>query len=154
MRAHIVITIFLFFLFFECRYPEVGKQEFMLLYDSPAQLWEATLPLGNGRIGMMPDGGVNTEKIVLNDITMWSGSEDKDALNMDAIKYLPEIQELLLNGKNLEAQDLSLSTDVREEIFNAGSKLSYADIAAFQEKYIKNKPVFISHLITAALNLI
>lgn len=82
------------------------KSDLQLLYDTPATVWEATLPLGNGRIGMMPDGGIEKENIVLNDITMWSGSEDPEALNPDAIKYLPAIQDLLLAGKNLDAQDL------------------------------------------------
>ena len=46
----------------------------IIRYDSPASIWESTLPLGNGRLGMMPDGGTDTENIVLNDITMWSCS--------------------------------------------------------------------------------
>ena len=44
-------------------------------FDAPAEIWEETLPLGNGRLGLMPDGGVDTEKIVLNEISMWSGSK-------------------------------------------------------------------------------
>lgn len=81
-------------------------QELALHYDTPANTWEETLPLGNGRIGMMPDGGVEQEMIVLNDITMWSGSEDPEALNHEAIEYLPVIRQLLLEGDNLEAQKL------------------------------------------------
>ncbi len=80
--------------------------ELQLYYKSPATVWESTLPLGNGRIGMMPDGGIYKELIVLNDITMWSGSEDPQAINHEAINYLPTIQELLLKGKNLDAQKL------------------------------------------------
>lgn len=74
-----------------------------LHYTSPAQLWEETLPLGNGRLGMMPDGGINKERIVLNDISMWSGSE-VDNNNPEAATYLPQIRELLFQGKNEEAQ--------------------------------------------------
>ena len=85
---------------------KVTTQEMQLLYDKPAALWETTVPLGNGRIGMMPDGGIDTEHIVLNDITMWSGSVDKDALNPEAINYLPKIRELLLEGKNVDAQNM------------------------------------------------
>lgn len=81
----------------------------LLWYDSPAERWEATLPLGNGRIGMMPDGGVDKENIVLNDITMWSGSE-ADYSNPEAVKYLPEIRKLLAEGKNFEAQQLMYKT--------------------------------------------
>ena len=45
-------------------------QTLKLWYDKPAAMWEETLPLGNGRLGMMPDGGVHKETIVLNDIRM------------------------------------------------------------------------------------
>jgi alpha-L-fucosidase 2 len=76
-----------------------------LWYDRPATRWEETLPLGNGRLGMTPDGGVAHESIVLNDITLWSGSP-QDANNYDAYKQLPRIRALLLQGRNDEAQAL------------------------------------------------
>src|ERR1700749_2252580 len=76
-----------------------------LWYDQPAGHWEETLPLGNGRLGMMPDGGVTKEKIVLNDITLWSGAS-QDANNYEAYKKLPAIRLLLLQGRNDEAQAL------------------------------------------------
>ncbi|OPZ29728.1 MAG: hypothetical protein BWZ00_01062 [Bacteroidetes bacterium ADurb.BinA174] len=79
--------------------------DLQLKFYTPADIWEKTFPLGNGRIGMMPDGGVATDHIVLNDITMWSGSEE-DALNPDAVNYLPQIRQLLLEGKNVEAQNI------------------------------------------------
>ncbi|GAA4909562.1 glycoside hydrolase family 95 protein [Mucilaginibacter defluvii] len=83
----------------------VNAQSLKLWYDKPARVWEETLPLGNGRLGMMPDGGVSNEKIVLNDITLWSGAP-QDANNYEAYKYLPQIRRLLDEGKNEEAQDL------------------------------------------------
>jgi alpha-L-fucosidase 2 len=82
-----------------------GQQPLKLWYDKPAQVWEETLPLGNGRLGMMPDGGVTNENIVLNDITLWSGAP-QDANNYNAYKVLPQIRKLLVEGKNDEAQDL------------------------------------------------
>jgi alpha-L-fucosidase 2 len=72
-------------------------------YTKPAAQWEETLPLGNGRLGMMPDGGISHENIVLNDITLWSGAP-QDANNYEAYKKLPEIRKLLLEGKNADAQ--------------------------------------------------
>ena len=81
------------------------RPDLKLWYTRPAERWEETLPLGNGRLGMMPDGGVVQETIVLNDITMWSGSF-QDTRNPEALKYLPEIRRLLLEGKNDEAQEL------------------------------------------------
>lgn len=82
-----------------------GKQELKLWYTTPARMWEETLPLGNGRLGAMPDGGVLRENITLNDITMWSGTFD-DTRNPEALKYLPVIRKLLLDGKNDQAQEL------------------------------------------------
>ena len=74
-----------------------------LWFDKPARIWEETLPLGDGRLGMMPDGGIVKEKIVLNEISMWSGSE-YDYSNPEASTYLPEIRRLLMEGDNVEAQ--------------------------------------------------
>ncbi|MBO9633419.1 MAG: glycoside hydrolase family 95 protein, partial [Chitinophagaceae bacterium] len=74
-------------------------------FDQPAAQWEEALPLGNGRLGMTPDGGIEKEKIVLNDITLWSGSP-QDANNYEAYKQLPAIRKLLSEGKNDEAQKL------------------------------------------------
>ncbi|RBQ02418.1 glycoside hydrolase family 95 protein [Pedobacter miscanthi] len=89
----------------------IGKNVFaqqkplVLWYDKPAQIWEETLPLGNGKLGMTPDGGIAKENIVLNDITLWSGGK-QDANNYDAYKSLPKIRQLILEGKNDEAQEL------------------------------------------------
>ncbi len=82
-----------------------AQEPLQLWYDKPAKAWEETLPLGNGRLGMMPDGGVATEKIILNDITLWSGSP-QDPNNYDAHKSVGEIQKLLLQGRNDEAEKL------------------------------------------------
>lgn len=81
------------------------NQPLRLWYDKPAQRWEETLPLGNGRLGMMPDGGIEKETIVLNEITLWSGAP-QDANNYEASNYLPQIRSLLLEGRNDEAEAL------------------------------------------------
>ena len=69
------------------------------------------MPLGNGHLGMMPDGGIDKETIVLNDITLWSGAPSDDS-NPLALESLPEIQRLLKEGKNDEAQNLMYETFV------------------------------------------
>jgi len=103
-RLKFIIFFCLAVLFvYDLKNGEDNDNSALLWYDSPAERWEATLPLGNGRLGMMPDGGVESENIVLNDITMWSGSE-ADYSNPEALKSLPEIRRLLLEGKNFEAQ--------------------------------------------------
>lgn len=80
-------------------------QDMKLWYEKPADQWEETLPLGNGLIGMMPNGKINEENIVLNEISMWSGSP-QDANNYRAKSSVTEIQKLLFEGKNNEAEDL------------------------------------------------
>ncbi len=92
----------LFFIFTLVCYAH-AQQPQRIWYKAPATYWEACVPLGNGRLGAMPDGGVLKENIVLNDITLWSGSK-QNADMQDAHKYLPEIQRLLQEDKNIEAQ--------------------------------------------------
>ena len=108
MNRLTLITILSLIFFIDAGFSQssIQRQELKLVFDTAAKAWEETFPLGNGRIGMMPDGGVENECIVLNDITMWSGSQDAEAMNPQAILYLPEIRQLLLTGKNLEAQKL------------------------------------------------
>ena len=86
-------------------YPVQDKAGLYLWFDHPASRWDGSLPLGNGRLGMMPDGGIEKETIILNDITLWSGSK-QDADNPDAVKYLPEIRKLLSEGRNDLAEEL------------------------------------------------
>ena len=88
-----------------CNNNEVSDKAMAYHFDSPATIWEETFPLGNGRIGMMPDGGIDKEKYVLNEISLWSGSK-QDTDNPEARKVLPEIRRLLFSGKNDEAQAL------------------------------------------------
>ena len=82
-----------------------------LTHITPAQIWEEYFPLGNGHLGMMPDGGVEKEIIVLNDITLWSGAPSDDS-NPLALQSLPEIQRMLKEGRNDEAQNLMYETFV------------------------------------------
>src|SRR5580658_7816816 len=73
--------------------------ETTIWFDAPANDFTESSPMGNGRLGAMMFGGVNDERIVLNESSMWSGSP-QDADRPDAYKELPEIRRLLLEGKN------------------------------------------------------
>ena len=79
------------------------EAEHSLYYESPADAWEERLPVGNGRLGMMPDGNPVQEHIILNEISLWSGCET-DYSNPDAAESLKEIREELFAGRNAEAQ--------------------------------------------------
>ena len=87
------------------------RHDVILNFDAPAERWEECIPLGNGHIGMMPDGRIAHETITLNDITLWSGAPSDDS-NPLAKESLPEIQRLLQDGKNYEAQQLMYETFV------------------------------------------
>lgn len=86
-----------------------AQNQWLYYFDQPASIWEESIPLGNGRIGMMPWGGVERDRIVLNEISLWSGNK-QDADNPEAHKYLGEIRRLLFERKNKEAQDLMYKT--------------------------------------------
>jgi len=71
----------------------------------PARLWFArpadsfleSCVLGNGRLGAMDFGGVDNQRVVLNESSMWSGGA-YDGNNYDAYKCLPEVREKLFAG--------------------------------------------------------
>lgn len=105
-RMNLIYVAIVLFFAVACSEKVVETPELELWYRTPAKIWEESLPLGNGRLGAMPTGGVYSENIVLNDITMWSGSFDSLQQNPNAQKYLPKIRSLLLDGKNKQAQDL------------------------------------------------
>src|SRR5690606_14518789 len=84
---------------------QLQAQDLKMWYEKPGEKWEESLPLGNGQIGMMPNGGISDEQIVLNEISLWSGSV-QDANNYDAYKSVADIQQLLFQGKNDEAERL------------------------------------------------
>ena len=50
-----------------------AQSNHILWYDKPAAFFEESLVLGNGKLGATVFGGVNSDKIYLNDATLWSG---------------------------------------------------------------------------------
>lgn len=94
-----------------CSGPEPSRRVIELRSDAPAAIWEETFPLGNGRIGLMPDGGIQTEKYVMNEISTWTGSKE-NVDNPEALSSLGRIRELLFENRNDEAQELITRTFV------------------------------------------
>jgi len=79
-----------------------------LWYDHPLELsdWEEALPLGNGRLGCMAFGGIDEDRIQLNEDTLWDGYP-RDRINPEALRALPEVRRLLFAGRNAEAEKLA-----------------------------------------------
>src|SRR5258705_4260533 len=82
-----------------------AQNDVRMLFNEPAANYHSSSPLGNGRLGAMVFGSTDRERIVLNEISMWSGGV-QDADDPNAINYLPQIRQLLLEGKNAEAQNI------------------------------------------------
>ncbi len=78
-----------------------------LWYTKPSGVtWENALPIGNGRLGAMVYGNVEKEIIQLNEHTFWSGSPNRND-NPEALKALPEMRQLIFDGKQKEAEKLA-----------------------------------------------
>lgn len=76
-----------------------------LWYEQPAKNWVEALPVGNGRLGAMVFGNPSIEVIQLNENTVWSGGPNRND-NPDAKSAVPEVRQLIFDGKYKEAQDL------------------------------------------------
>ncbi|KRE55999.1 glycoside hydrolase family 95 protein [Paenibacillus sp. Soil750] len=77
-----------------------------LFFHSPAKQWEEALPIGNGRLGAMVFGGPCSERLQLNEDSLWYGGP-RDRHNPDALEHLPEIRRLIFEGKLKEAESLA-----------------------------------------------
>ncbi len=101
MRSH-----FLFFTLIFCYALALRGQPLQLWYDSPANAWVESLPVGNGSFGMMIPGKTGKDTLYLNHGTFWSG-EPKDWNNPDAVNHIPEMKRLVAERKFKEADELS-----------------------------------------------
>jgi alpha-L-fucosidase 2 len=77
-----------------------------LWYDAPAQYFEESLVLGNGQQGATVFGGISTDKIYLNDLTLWSGEPVNANMSPNAYKNLPAVREALAEKNYKKAQSL------------------------------------------------
>ena len=107
----------------------------VLWYRQSAEKWTDALPIGNGRIGAMMFSGVESERIALNEDTLWSG-HPTDKNNPDAHSYYAQAQQLALEGKLHEAQQLI------EDHMEGG----------FTESYLPLGDIYLEHTGTGAVS--
>ena len=86
-----------------------ARGEMRLWYRRPAANWNEALPVGNGRLAAMVFGGVESERVQLNEETIWAG-ERRDRVNPEGARSLPEVRRLLFAGKVREAEELAEQT--------------------------------------------
>ena len=72
----------------------------------PAETWNDALPVGNGRLGAMIFGGIENERLQLNEESVWTGGPRWDA-NPGALKNLPQVRKLLFEGSYKDAEALA-----------------------------------------------
>lgn len=168
MNSSFLKKLLLVFLFSSFSGKVVAQSTNVLWYNQPAEFFEESLVLGNGKLGATVFGGVNADKIYLNDATLWSGEPVNTNMNPEAYQNIPAIREALKNenyklaeelnkkiqGKNSESyaplgtMEISnhhsgkASVYYRElDISNAVSKVSYEiDGVKFTREYFVSAP--------------
>jgi alpha-L-fucosidase 2 len=92
-----------------------------LWYKQPAQYFEESLVLGNGKMGASVFGGVASDQIYLNDATLWSGEPVNPNMNPEAYKNLAAVREALKN------EDYKLADQLNKKLQGKFSE-SYAPL--------------------------
>ena len=130
-----------------------------LWYDRPAQYFEESLPIGNGKLGALIYGGTDTCLIHLNDITLWTGKPVDQQEGAGAAKWIPEIRKALFNEDYARADSLQLHVEGHNSAFyqplatmqfidlNAGKESRYyrelnLDSALVKDHYVRNGITF------------
>ncbi|RZM24664.1 MAG: glycoside hydrolase family 95 protein, partial [Pedobacter sp.] len=100
-------SLIFFMLVFVALGADAQERSLKLWYDKPAEkVWEAALPIGNGRIAAMVYGNPAAELIKLNESTVWSGGPNRND-NPKALAALPGVRQLIFEGKYDEADKLA-----------------------------------------------
>jgi len=110
-KKYIILCLSIFFLLsISVRSTQQEKipaadSEYKLWYMQPAKEWVEALPVGNGRLGAMVFGGVYSERIQLNEESLWAGKRF-NTNNKNALRDLSEIRKLIFEGRIKEAYEL------------------------------------------------
>ena len=84
-------------------------QDVSVVFHKPTEHFTESLPIGNGRLGAMFFGKTDVDRIILNEISLWSGGT-QDADDPNAHIHLKTIQQLLLCKNILSLKEKGLVT--------------------------------------------
>ncbi|EWM64161.1 alpha-L-fucosidase [Micromonospora sp. M42] len=102
----------------------LAANDLALWYDEPAGTdWLRALPIGNGRLGAMVFGNVDTERLQLNEDTVWAGGP-YDSANTRGAANLAEIRRRVFADQWTSAQDLINQTMMG----SPGGQLAYQTV--------------------------
>ena len=130
-----------------------------LWYDRPAQYFEESLPIGNGKLGALVYGGADTCTLHLNDITLWTGKPVDQHEGAGAAQWIPEIRKALFAEDYARADSLQLHVEGHNSSFyqplatmylvdlNTGGVSDYyreldLDSALVRDRYVRGGTVF------------
>ena len=82
-----------------------------LWYDHPAQYFEESLPIGNGKLGALVYGGTDSCVVHLNDITLWTGQPVDRNEGAGAAQWIAPIREALFKEDYARADSLQLHVE-------------------------------------------
>ncbi len=105
----------------------------LLWYDKPATDWEKeALPIGNGRMGAMVFGGVESERLQISEKSLWTGGPGSEGgydygLPADSQAALVNsIGKQLLDGSTLTPEDVA--KQLGRKMHNYGDYQSFGDL--------------------------
>ena len=78
-----------------------------LWYAQAAEVWMESLPIGNGRLGAMTYGGIEEEKLALNESTMWSGQYNENQNIPFGREKMNQLRKLFFEGKLSEGNRIA-----------------------------------------------
>ncbi len=86
-----------------CLLPHALQADHLLWYQQAAANWNEALPVGNGRMGAMVFGNPDSERIQLNEDSMWAGERKDVKLAIGTPADLAEMRKLIDDNKLAEA---------------------------------------------------
>jgi alpha-L-fucosidase 2 len=110
----------------------------VLWYDKPATDWEKeALPIGNGRIGAMVFGGVDSERLQISEKSLWTGGPGSEGgydfgLPADSqAELMRSIGKQLTDGAQLKPEDVA--KQLGRKMHNYGDYQSFGDVIIERE---------------------
>jgi alpha-L-fucosidase 2 len=110
----------------------------LLWYDAPATDWEKeALPIGNGRIGAMVFGGVDSERVQVAEKSLWTGGPgteggyDYGLPAESQTELMRSIGKQLLEGAQLKPEDVA--KQLGRKMHNYGDYQSFGDLIIERE---------------------
>lgn len=134
MQSNHLSKLLLVFVFFSFCGKVSAQSDHVLWYKQPADFFEESLVLGNGKMGATVFGGVNSDKIYLNDATLWSGEPVNANMSPEAYKNIPAIREALKN------ENYKLAEELNKKVQGKNSE-SYAPLGTLEIKLSNNGKV-------------